>query len=184
MNRNGNQQQSPTDGRRLFAVLAGHKSKRAAGRESHAARKIRQSISYMLQHIDQPLQVASLAAAVHISPSHYSALFKRWMGCPPIDYFIRLRMQQACRLFDSTSLNVKEVAAALGYDDAFYFSRTFKAIHQVAPSDYRTMPKSQKATVRSAAPDSAVPDPAVNSESGLKVIPPQPPGLKPPEGKN
>jgi AraC-like DNA-binding protein len=117
----------------------------------------------MLQHVNQPLQVSTLAAAVNISPSHYSALFKRWMGCPPIDYFIRLRMQQACRLFDSTSLNVKEVASALGYEDAFYFSRTFKAIHRVAPSEYRMMPKSQKDVVRNAASVSAAPGPEVTA---------------------
>ena len=118
---------------------------------SDAARKIEQSISYMLQHLNQPLHVATLAAAVNVSPSHYSALFKRWTGCPPIDFFIHLRMQRACRLFDSTSLNVKEVAAALGYEDPFYFSRTFKAVNRVAPSEYRTMPEAQRGAIRGAA---------------------------------
>jgi AraC-like DNA-binding protein len=130
--------------------------------ESHVARKVEQSISYMLQHLNQPLHVATLAAAVNVSPSHYSALFKRWTGCPPIDYFIHLRMQQACRLFDSTSLNVKEVAAALGYDDPFYFSRTFKAINQVAPSEYRAMPEKLKNSIRSTALSGASPCPEDN----------------------
>src|SRR5215469_3260039 len=159
MNQNGIEQQLQTDGRRQSGVPAGRKGGRTTSRESHVARKIEQSISYMLQHINQPLQVATLAAAVNVSPSHYSALFKRWMGSSPIDYFIHLRMQQACRLFDSTSLNVKEVAAALGYDDPFYFSRAFKAIHRVAPSGYRLMSKSQKEMIRNAAAVSAVPVP-------------------------
>jgi AraC-like DNA-binding protein len=119
--------------------------------ESHVVRKIGQSISYMLQHLDQPLHVATLAAVVSFSPSHYSALFKRWMGCPPIDYFIHLRMRHACWLFDNTSLNVKEVAAALGYDDPFYFSRTFKAVNRVAPSEYRIMADKLKNTAKGAA---------------------------------
>ena len=127
----------------------GRRNKGGSGQE--AARKIEQSISYMLQHLNQPLHVATLAAAVNVSPSHYCALFKRWTGCPPIDYFIHLRMQHACQLFDSTSLNVKEVAAALGYDDPFYFSRLFKAVNRVAPSEYRVMPEKVKATVRNTA---------------------------------
>ena len=105
---------------------------------SEAARKIEQSIAYMSQHLDQPLHVATLAARAGISPSHFFALFKRQIGCTPIDYFIRLRMQQACRLLAATTLNVKEVAAALGYDDQFYFSRVFKAVNNVPPSRYRT----------------------------------------------
>jgi AraC-like DNA-binding protein len=78
-------------------------------------------------------------------------LFKRWTGHQPIEYFIHLRMQQACWLFDSTSLNVKEVAAALGYDDPFYFSRTFKMVNQVAPSEYRLMPEKSKDALKRAA---------------------------------
>ena len=151
MKRNGIKQQLPTDGRRQSGALLGRKSRRAANHESHVARKIEQSIAYMLQHVNQPLQVAALAAAVNVSPSHYSALFKRWTGSPPIDYFIHLRMRHACQLFDSTSLNVKEVAAALGYDDPFYFSRTFKTVNQIAPSEYRMMSKESRATVKSAA---------------------------------
>jgi AraC-like DNA-binding protein len=102
-----------------------------------SARKIEQSIAYMMQHLDRPLQVSTLAATVNVSPSHFFALFKKWAGCPPIDYFIRLRMQRACRLLESTSLSVKEIAAKLGYDDAFYFSRIFKSVHAIPPRDYR-----------------------------------------------
>jgi transcriptional regulator GlxA family with amidase domain len=103
---------------------------------SIGAQKIARSIHFMRQHLDQPLQVATIAASVHVSPSHFFVLFKRWAGCSPIDYFIRLRMRRACQLLDAGSLHVKEVAAALGYEDPFYFSRVFKAVHRVAPSDY------------------------------------------------
>ncbi|HKI69808.1 MAG TPA: helix-turn-helix transcriptional regulator, partial [Verrucomicrobiae bacterium] len=65
-------------------------------------------------------------------------------GCAPIDFFIRLRMQHACKLLDGTALSVKEIAAELGYEDPFYFSRTFKSVNHVAPSEYRTMPKELK----------------------------------------
>jgi transcriptional regulator GlxA family with amidase domain len=163
MNRNGIEQQVPTDGRRLFDVLAGGNGRRAADHESHVARKIEQSIAYMSQHLNQPLQVATLAAAVNVSPSHYSALFKRWVGSSPIDYFIRLRMRNACQLFDNSPLNVKAVAAALGYDDPFYFSRIFKSIYRVAPSEYRMMSKSQKDRVRNGASVSGAPVPEVNA---------------------
>ncbi|HXR07467.1 MAG TPA: helix-turn-helix domain-containing protein, partial [Candidatus Acidoferrum sp.] len=51
--------------------------------------------------------------------------------------FIRLRMRQACRLLAATSMSVKEVAAVLGYDDPFYFSRLFKSVNGTPPTDYR-----------------------------------------------
>jgi AraC-like DNA-binding protein len=91
--------------------------------ESETVRKIEQSIAYMMQHLDESLQVATLAAQANISASHFFALFKRQTGCAPIGCFIRLRMQHACRLLDETVMSVKEIAATLGYDDPFYFSR-------------------------------------------------------------
>jgi transcriptional regulator GlxA family with amidase domain len=102
-----------------------------------AAEKIGRSIAYMIQHIDQPLQVAVLATQASVSPSHYFALFKRQTGCPPIDYFIRLRMERARELLESTTSSVKEIAAQLGYHDAFYFSRLFKSVNQISPTHYR-----------------------------------------------
>ncbi|MGB6500146.1 MAG: AraC family transcriptional regulator [Thermoplasmata archaeon] len=98
--------------------------------------KIEDCIAYMEAHIDQPLRVATLAALANLSPSHFFALFKRHTGCPPKDYFTRLRMQHARRLLGSGSASVKEVAAALGYADPFYFSRVFKSVNQVAPSKF------------------------------------------------
>jgi AraC family transcriptional regulator of arabinose operon len=101
--------------------------------------KIEQSVAYMTQHLNKPVQVATLAALANMSASHYTAMFKRQTGCAPIDYFIRLRMRHACQLLESSMMSVKEIAATLGYDDPFYFSRMFKAVNHVAPSDYRAM---------------------------------------------
>lgn len=105
--------------------------------------KIEETVAFMSQHLNRPLQVATLAAMVNISPSHFFALFKRYIGCAPMDYFTKLRMEEARRLLDTTDSSVKEVAAALGYDDPFYFSRVFKSVNQLAPSNYRMKQREQ-----------------------------------------
>jgi AraC-like DNA-binding protein len=102
-----------------------------------AAEKIERSIAFMASNLDRPLQVATLAARVNVSPSHYFALFKRQTGFAPIDYFIRLRMERARELLDATAVSVKEIAAMLGYNDPFYFSRAFKSVNRIAPTGYR-----------------------------------------------
>ena len=116
---------------------------RLENNRSEISRRIEQSIAYMREHLNQPMPVAKLAALASVSPSHFFALFKRRIGCPPIDYFIRLRMQHARELLDVGSLHVKEVAAALGYEDPFYFSRLFKAVNRIPPSRYRALQKQQ-----------------------------------------
>jgi len=104
---------------------------------SENAGRISRSIAYMVEHLNQPLQVSTLAAQASVSTSHYFALFKRQMGTAPMDFFIRLRMNHARELLDSTRSSIKEIAATMGYDDPFYFSRVFKSVHQVAPAEYR-----------------------------------------------
>ena len=101
------------------------------------AGRISRSIAYMVEHLNQPLQVSTLAAQASVSTSHYFALFKRQMGTAPIDFFIRLRMNHARDLLDSTRSSIKEIAATMGYDDPFYFSRVFKSVHQGGPAEYR-----------------------------------------------
>jgi AraC-like DNA-binding protein len=116
--------------------------------EQETAAKVARSIAYMAEHINRPLKVATLAAMANISSSHFFALFKQRTGCPPMDYFTRLRMRHACLLLDSTSARVKEIAAALGYDDPFYFSRVFKSLSAVAPVHYRGLGDELKLRIR------------------------------------
>jgi transcriptional regulator GlxA family with amidase domain len=101
--------------------------------------KIEESVAYMMRHLDKPLRVSTLAAKVNISPSHYFALFKRYIGSSPIDYFIRLRLQCACHLLENTNMSIKAIAYALGYNDPFYFSRIFKSFYRLAPSQHRLL---------------------------------------------
>jgi len=98
---------------------------------------IRRSIVYMTKHLDKPMQISALAAQADVSPSYYFALFKQQVGRPPIDFFTHLRMDHARQLLGSTPSSVKEIAAMLGYRDQFYFSRVFKSVHRMTPTQYR-----------------------------------------------
>jgi AraC-like DNA-binding protein len=95
------------------------------------------TISYMKEHLDKPLRAATLANVAKMSLPHYFVTFKRCTGSTPIDYFIRLRMERARELLATTSCSVKEIAGVLGYDDPLYFSRVFKAVNQITPTQYR-----------------------------------------------
>ncbi len=128
--------------RARLAATGGARSGLLPERGNETLQNVERSLAYMREHLNQPLQVATLAALANVSPSHFYALFKQLTGLSPMDYFTRLRMRHACRLLDSTPASVKEVAAALGYDDPFYFSRVFKTVNQVPPSQYRRSPAS------------------------------------------
>lgn len=106
-------------------------------KQCRATQQVEGVIAYMLKNLDKPLRVSTLAALAGVSSPHFFALFKSATGFAPMDFFIRLRMRRACQLLMNPLVTVKEVAAALGYEDQFYFSRLFKSIIGIAPRDYR-----------------------------------------------
>lgn len=98
-------------------------------------------IEYMKNNISARLTVTDIANEFAYSPSHFQNLFRTKTGISPIDYFIHLKIQRACQLLALSDLRIKEVAAAVGYADPFYFSRLFHKIMDSSPIDYKNKNK-------------------------------------------
>ncbi len=81
--------------------------------------------------------VRSLAEAVHLSRSVFSARFTEFVGTPPMQYCTRWRMHLAGRWLQEDKLGIREVAARLGYESEPSFSRAFKRLHGVPPGAIR-----------------------------------------------
>ena len=94
--------------------------------------------SFMLEHIGQPLDLDTLAAAAKLSKFHFANKYKALTGYSPIRHFLNMKMEHACHLLDTSKLSVKAVAAALGYDDPLYFSRMFNKTIGMSPRAYRS----------------------------------------------
>lgn len=101
------------------------------------ASRLAASLDYMQTHLREPIRISTLCALAGLSPSRFFELFKSAMGDTPLNWMIRARMERAGRLLAETNLQIKEVAWRVGYEDPFYFSRLFKAVHGVSPSHFR-----------------------------------------------
>jgi AraC family transcriptional regulator, arabinose operon regulatory protein len=98
---------------------------------------VRQALDYLRRNFAKPLSVAELARTAGLSPSHFSALFRAATGGGVVEYTKRLRMARARELLMTSSRDIGDIAEAVGYTDAFYFSRQFRTVHGCSPSDYR-----------------------------------------------
>lgn len=92
---------------------------------------------WMRERLERKIELRELAARARLSPSHYSAVFRRRFGFAPIDWLIRQRVQAACRLLDATQDKIESVGAAVGFSDPYYFSRVFRRVMGVSPREYR-----------------------------------------------
>ena len=99
--------------------------------------RIENVVSLMLSSLDRNLRVEELASHCKLSPSHFAALFKKRTGFSAIDFFLRLKMQRACRMLETSNVPIKEISIRLGIDDPLYFSRSFHRIYACSPSEYR-----------------------------------------------
>lgn len=102
---------------------------------------INNTILYMQSELHRQLTVEEMALKQGLSTSHFSKLFRKSTGMPPLDYFIHLKLQKACLLLYSSDMKIKNVATEIGYDDPYYFSRLFKKYMMVSPDQYRVLQK-------------------------------------------
>jgi AraC-like DNA-binding protein len=99
------------------------------------------SILFMKANLDKNYGIDELAKQQHLSVSHYCRLFRQKTGASPNQYFNQLKIQKSCQYLYFTDMHVKEICAVVGFDDPFYFSRSFKKMMGVSPSDYKKQHK-------------------------------------------
>ena len=107
---------------------------RAAGRDFNFGENVR---AYLLEHLAERLNVASLAEKFHLSPSRFAHRFCDVFGTSPQAYVEGCRLEMARRLLLTTTMPVKEVALSCGFTDPLYFSKRFAHATGMPPSEWR-----------------------------------------------
>ncbi|MBB6634924.1 response regulator transcription factor [Cohnella thailandensis] len=107
-------------------------------REEQTSSVIDRSKAYIRQRFAEELSLEDVANHVHLNPFYFSKVFKQHVGETFIDYLTGVRIDKAKQLIEEDRLSLKEVCYEVGYKDPNYFSRVFKKVTGVAPSEYRT----------------------------------------------
>lgn len=90
---------------------------------------------YIDDHSSERLRLNDLASLVHLSPYHFSRLFKQSTGLSPYQFLMRSRVKQARRLIKQGDVTLKEVSRMTGFYDASHFARVFKRVTGVRAAD-------------------------------------------------
>jgi AraC-like DNA-binding protein len=91
----------------------------------------------MRLYFHMPTRVVELAQLSGMSESHFSRQFKAALGTSPIDWLRRERIHQAKRRLIESDDPVKEIARQVGYHDQFFFSKDFKKMTKLTPTQFR-----------------------------------------------
>jgi len=92
---------------------------------------------YIADHSAEDISLERIAARVGLSPFYISKVFKEETGVNYIDFLTACRIERAKALLSDQALSLKEITFEVGYNDPNYFSRVFKKMNGLSPSEYR-----------------------------------------------
>lgn len=135
------------------ALLANHLARALAvqllARHAQGARPVRGGLgsarlqpvlAYMEAHLAEPLLLAQAAQVAGCSLHHFAHLFKAQVGLSPMRYLLKLRMQHALELVQTTQLAMGEIGYLVGMPNPARFSQAFRAYWNTSPSSLRRLP--------------------------------------------
>ncbi len=96
-----------------------------------------QMMRYIDTHYDRRLSLSDLAKEMNLNANYLSQVFKKETGKTFLKYITGLRIEKAKELLDSGDYSISDTAAALGFNDYFYFLKTFKRVTGLTPKQYR-----------------------------------------------
>lgn len=128
----------------LIRLLRNEEASRPADRGAQASPKqenaelrlVEQVVAAMKERLAEPLSLSELCRTVHVGKSRLQELFRARQGVGVMEYYKRLKMEEAKSLIREKRYNFSEIAALLGYSSLHYFSRDFKRTTGMSPSDY------------------------------------------------
>ncbi|MCD8333437.1 MAG: AraC family transcriptional regulator [Clostridiales bacterium] len=121
----------------LSLILAETYDREKTGDVREQSRHMTEIIRYMYGHLGEALTLEGLSRESGLSQSYLNVIFRKHTQHSPMDFFIRLKMQKACRLLRTTDRYIYEIAQELGYTDPYYFSRIFKKVTGISPKQYK-----------------------------------------------
>lgn len=94
-------------------------------------------VAAIYQCLDRELRVSEIAEAANISVSTLERTFKEHMGTTPKKFITQAKISTACERLISSDLSVKEISASVGFTDNASFTRSFKRLMGLSPTEYR-----------------------------------------------
>ena len=112
---------------------------RSGGTTDNLPTPIREAIRLFETHVEDPLRIPDVAAAVGLSGRHFERMFKRETGQSPLRYYHQLRLMKARQRVLYSNDSFREIAASVGYMSSGPMSRHYLELFGVSPRDERRL---------------------------------------------
>ncbi len=121
----------------FLSVIADSAGVVAKDEEDKGNRYVKRAVSFIQNNYCNPIKVTDVADYVCINRSYLYTLFQSYLGMSPQQFLTTFRITRARELLDSTDYPVESIALSCGYNDAMVFSKAFRMVKGMSPSQYR-----------------------------------------------
>ncbi|PFN97898.1 hypothetical protein COJ85_22030 [Bacillus sp. AFS076308] len=98
---------------------------------------IRKAIEYIRINLNQNLSLDSISGALNLSPYELSRQFKKETGKAITEFINNRRINEALYILENENISITDIAFMVGFNDVNYFTKVFKKIKGLTPSEYR-----------------------------------------------
>lgn len=98
---------------------------------------VREAVVILNEKCSEELRVSDLAARFYMEQNNFIRRFKRYTGKTPKEYQMACRMERATALLVGSDLSLSEIAARCGFASHSFFSKTFRRLYGITPTEYR-----------------------------------------------
>lgn len=123
--------------RQIFIMLQRYFLNSLKTDNTRVVEEIDKATAFFNEHYSEDISIDEYAQNNHVSISWFIRNFKQYTGSTPMQYILSKRIYNAEILLQDSSYNVTEIAQIVGYDNPLYFSRIFKKVKGLSPSEYR-----------------------------------------------
>lgn len=107
------------------------------GKSTLREETVQKAISYMEEHVTDPITLGELADTCAVSRQTLIRKFREHTGKTPMQYLSSIRINQSKQLLRDTDLTAGQIARACGFENVYYFSNCFLHATGQRPSQYR-----------------------------------------------
>ena len=124
--------------RRYFSYSLPVRSSRFLAEASSGNDTYNRIVRYMEEHLGERMTIERICRDNLVGRSQLQKLFRDTKGCGVIEFFSMMKIDTAKQMIRDNQLNFTQIADRLGYNSIHYFSRQFKQITTMTPSEYAT----------------------------------------------
>ena len=93
---------------------------------------------HIFENYRKDISMQELAHAMNYSEAYFCKLFKQCFGKNFTSYLTEYRVDAAKKLLEDPMVNIKEIGRTVGYGDSNYFTKVFRRVTGISPTEYRT----------------------------------------------